>query len=205
MLTRKFISLNISFILELCREKADHMIGDLLKDTMFSDSQKDLSGDENEITEPAVTLKAPAARKDHHEYEDISKFDAIFQTKPEFTEEKKASVVRLRNKDNSEESKRQKFYRRLSFSSKDKTKTNLNLRKSREAEDYESFHQQAGDIENQNTHHKTSTTSQPSQPLPDQHSFTPKTSLTNLFGLTRRGSRRDSPKGEIDWIKPVRF
>lgn len=170
------------------REKADNLMGDLLKDTMFSDSQKESSGDEAE--ESAVTLKAPIAKKDVHVYEDINNFETIFQKIPEYTEERKANVVKLRNKEGSEESRKQKFYRRLSFTHKDKSKANLNLRKSREAEDSETVNQHTGDME-QLQSQKISTTSNPHL---DQHASTPKIGFANLFTLTRKSSRRDTPK-----------
>ena len=174
-------------------------MGDLLKDTMFSDSQKDSSGDEAE--KPAVTLKAPIAKRDAHVYEDINNFDTIFQKDPEYTEERKANVVKLRNKEGNEESRRQKFYRRLSFTHKDKSKANLNLRKSREAEDFESLNRNSSDMEqlHPTQPHKISTTS---NPLIDQQASTPKTGFAGLFTLTRKGSRRDTPKGwSLFWLK----
>ncbi|XP_066934985.1 unconventional myosin-IXb-like isoform X1 [Clytia hemisphaerica] len=208
-------------------EKADNMMGDLLKDTMFSDSQKEPSTDDElesvknvgvKLKENKAPVEVPSkppsqppvqppevktGRSDGHLYEEIGNFESVFKTSDIEAppEEKKANLVKLRHKDSNDESRRQKFYRRLSFTHKDKSKSSIHLRKSREAEDFEMITAPTSSelLQPVNVVKNTTTgiTTPASHSSGHHHgsSNTPKaTGLAGLFTLTRKGSRRDTPK-----------
>ena len=213
-------------------------MGDLLEGTMFEkDYDYDLKSTQNKDDDeaPGVVLKphlrdtvcAPASAQNNDDnvfannegghYEKNTKNDSAFKTSQvAYPDDKKANLVRLRNKEGggSEESRRQKFYRRLSFSHKDKSKANLqHLRRSREAEeDFEIVNSSdlllATTTTTTTTTATTATTTKTTSaagvmPLHGSHttshqhnqgSSTPKT-FAGLFTLNRRVSRRDTPKG----------
>ena len=154
---------------------------------------------------------------DGHIYEEISDFDAVFKTSQvEFQGDKQANVVKLRKENvTGEESRRQKLIRRLSFTHKDKNKSNLHhSRRSREAEDFEIVH--SSELLKPVTTTTTTTTAAFSTktalssvtPLhgshhnPSNHNHGSSTSSTPkawLFTLNRRASKRETPKGMRCW------
>lgn len=179
---------------------------DVLKDTMFDEEEEEKVVEATEtratelnIVEPAEPepVKAPIAKKDVHIYEDITNFDSIFKPGEQF-EEKNAKVVKLRTQNYADqESRKQKLIRRLSFTHKDKQKSLVHLRKSCEAEDLE--------IINTSVFANPLPASVPptnkSCTIPQTQDNTHNTSshntskFANLFTLTRKSSKRETPKG----------
>jgi len=183
------------------REKADTLMGDLLKDTMFESKEAldELEPAKQPIEPESAAPIAP--NTDHHLYEDINDFDSIFK-KAEVEvpgEEKKANLVKLRKKDNAnEESRSRKIYRRLSFS-RERNKTASHPRKAREAEDFEMVNVPTDPELLDAQTAKASTTSTPGKHHhTDQHEHSSASKFAGLFTLTRKGSRRDTSKGKHD-------
>lgn len=176
----------------MLREDAEHIMHDVLKDTMFDDEEV-AQTDEVEV-EPQPELKAPIARKDEHIYEDITHFDSIFKPGEE-VEEKSATVVKLRTH-GEQESRAQKIKRRLSFTHKEKQKSNVNLRRSREAEDFEIINSFDS---NSLPPPMPATTKSSTIPQSQGNSHTTFTH-NKLASLFRKGSKRETPKGEIDLL-----
>lgn len=221
------------------REKADHLVHDLLEGTVFSSdytahgaSQPQKSSTEDGGEEaPGVVLRdsAPAAAytatveptqidtnnktsvNDTESGEPVN--DTTTSTTSSKTTSQKTNQVKMRNskEGGSEESRTKKFYRRLSFSHKDKAKANLQSRRSREAEDFEILNTSelimTTMTASMTTASTTTTTASVTKTTSSQatvtslhgsssshHHGTPKT-FAGLFTLNRRASKRETPKG----------
>lgn len=222
-----------------CREKADHLVHDLLEGTVFSNDYTHAQSQQQKTTmeegeeAQGVVLKAhlrdeaaaPTAIAEPTEIDTNDKTvnnengePIVDNTGPSKATSQKTQVKMRNSKESGgEESRRQKFYRRLSFTHKDKSKANLLLRRSREAEDFEMVNSSELVMATTTTTTTTSTTTASTTtttssqaivtPLQGSHtnssssshhsSSTPKT-FAGLFTLNRRASKRETPKGKYN-------
>lgn len=167
-------------------ENAEHLMNDLLKDTIFTEDNNIDAGGLEGVTPPApVSIEH---KKNIHLYEDIENFEGIFAKQSE-PEEKTASVVKLRTHSGAGDLDRgiKKLYRRLSFTAKDKAKSPA-IRKSREAEDFGGYEIIDVPADDSSKNSKANSL----------QFNTPPTKTTGFAGffstLHRKGSKRETPK-----------